>query len=139
MLNQDPKHITFRYGGTNSRELVCDHVEFGVELIGDVDEYLDFEMAEVYENVRLLIEMPVRLWLPDALWLLGYLQADDKYIHIDGHVIRVVNNIKKLRFKLWKKTNIAAHVTLKFKMKDVGMPDWAFGSGYLGIAGGTTE
>ena len=124
--------------GSNTMTLTCSTVRFGAETLGKVKEKIDFELVEVFEDTRLLIEIKVKLIFSDALFILGFLQSTSKKLTIDGENIEVVNAEKQTWFDLFEDSIVAAFPTLKFKKKTRGMPDFIYNVAHMGKHIGVT-
>ena len=139
MLNKDVD-ILFSHGhGANNRILRADWVRFGMEFIGEVFDDIDFNLIEDYQDARFLINVKVRLFLADTIWIVDFLKSDSKILSLDGFDIEVVNNAKRISFPLLEKFNLAVVPELRFKKRDQGIP--TFGArvsvGYVGNVGVT--
>jgi hypothetical protein len=113
--------VTFSYGSTNTKTKKCDYVQFSLEFLGNVKEDIDFTLHEDYEDVRELIKLKVELNQAETQWMTDFLKATDKKLTIDGTEYQVVNDTKKIDFKLFKKTIMSTHPELKFKKKSAGI------------------
>ena len=120
MLNQNVD-VTFSYNyGYDKLELKCDWVKYGIELLGEVFEDIDWNLIEDYKDARQIITLKVRLTFAEAQFIGEFLKSTAKKITIDGVKIEVVNADKEYDFPLFKNSFIAAHPTLTFKKKDKG-------------------
>jgi len=121
LLNVDPE-ITL--ASTNCSISLFARVEFGFEIIGEVDELLDLSLNEQHEALRQTFEVELEnLELADALALSNFCYDTDKLLTIDGVGYGVVNdsgNYKKT-VEFWKKSNKRGTLTLKFRRKLTGI------------------
>jgi hypothetical protein len=128
MINQNPKNIIFRFNGSDARTLRCNWVKFGMEINGEIDELLDHELYENWEDgdIRLRISLEIMLYLSDALWMQVFIIARDKVIIIDGNAFEIVNSFRKIDFDLWKNSNAGVELEMKFKCRTTGIPEWNY-------------
>lgn len=136
MLAQNIK-ITFiaTSSGWVQKTLLCDYALFGLDLVGEVNEMVDYSLEENYPGVRQTIELKVKLDLHESFFMADFLGSTDKVLKIDGLFFDVVNDMRQASFELFKKTMISSHVTLKFKAKTLGvkMPPTIKGGSVIGV------
>lgn len=118
MLNAN---VRFTASGKVDRTFLCDYVVFGLELVGRVDEMLDFSLEEDYEGVRETIKLRVKLDLIGAQFMANFVQQIDKRLIIDGSAYEVVNDFRALDFPLFKNSSVGVHPELRFKCKNLGV------------------
>ena len=116
--------VTFAYSaGSESRVFLCSRIIFGLEYIGEIEEHFDLSLSEEYEDARQRIEIWVKLNQEEAIWLKNFLIAGDKQLTIDNTTYNVVNAEKKIKFPLYKGSNIGSFPKLKFRRKELGILD----------------
>jgi hypothetical protein len=111
---------------TGSSSLTRDcNVEFGIELLREIDENIDNTLSEAFadEKSRLIMTIDkLLLNISDALWFAKtFLPSDSKTLIIDGTELNVVGADESVKFELWKDRNVYAALTLKFKCKSPGI------------------
>lgn len=115
--------VTFS-DGSSSRVKDCD-VEFGVELLREVDENLDNTLSEAFASVAARQTMTIDkllLTLAETLWFANnFLTSASKTLKIDGTTFAVVGADDSVKFPLWKDRNVYSTPTLKFKVKSPGV------------------
>ena len=88
--------VTFAYGEAYIKTLKCDYVQISLELLGKVNEDVDFILHEDYENVRECIRLKVLLDRAETQWMIDFLKAKDK--NDDDKVIDKIISHLKLTF-----------------------------------------
>lgn len=121
--------------GWVQKHLLCDYALFGIDHIGEVNEMVDYSLVENYQGVRQTIELKVKLDLHESFFMADFLASTEKVLKIDGVYFEVVNDMRSTNFELFKKTMIGTHVTLKFKVKTLGvkMPPTIKGGNVIGV------
>ena len=122
MLN-DSNEVTFVcHSGEYTRAIDVMYIKFGFEPIGGkIEENIDLELEENYQNYRITIE--TRFWATpsDSDWLMNtLLPSNDKQLIIDSITYDVILADRKVLFDHVKKNNFMADVKLKFKKKEPG-------------------
>jgi len=116
--------ITFSYdAGAETQTLTASKVEFGLELIGQIDENFDYTLSEAYEDARQTIEVSLLLDQAQSIWMKNFLIAADKVITMDDVEYEVANADLNISFPLYKGTKLGTFPKLKFRRKELGVLD----------------
>jgi hypothetical protein len=107
--------------GAETMDLTVSEIIFSFELKGEVYERIDYSLYEDIEDIREVIDISTKMSMAQTIWFKNFVLAPDKIITIDGVNYDVVINFKKLKFKLFKGTNIAAYVDMSFTNKLLGV------------------
>lgn len=114
--------VTFSHSAdVETRTFMVSECVFGVEIIGEVLELVDYTLEENDEGVRQTIEMKMTLDLFKTIFIAQFLAATDKKITIDGTVFEVVNGSRRMSFPMFKKSNIRTNPKLSFRVKTPGI------------------
>lgn len=115
--------VRFQAPGKVDRIFRCDYVTFGIQILGSIDEKLDYSLEEDYEGVRQTIRLRVKLDLIEAQFMVNFLASTEKRLYIDGKAYDVVNSSTDIEYPLFKNTMIGVHPELRFRCKYLGVVD----------------
>jgi hypothetical protein len=121
LINKDNNILFSSAHGTF--EMLC-NLEYGFEIIGEVDENIDASLSEAHEDIRMFFELEIQDVSPEnAINIAWFCFDSDKMLTIDGSTFGVVNasgNYNK-KIELWEKSNFAGTVKLAFRRKMTGI------------------
>jgi len=119
--------VTFHSHNLAPQTFECNYVLWSVEILDSVDELLDFSLEEEFNpdtgkiRTRQIVELKVFLDLAQSLWMVNFLMNPFKTLTIEGVDYQVVNEGKKIDFKMFEGSVIGVHPILRFKAKQIGI------------------
>lgn len=112
--------VTFGLDGFGAVFSIDCNVEFGMDIVADVDELLDYSLTEtVHEKRQSITITGVFINRATALLMADWLWKENKQLTIDSTVFDVVNDGGNHRsvFKHFKNSNQRVEIKLKFYTK----------------------